>query len=147
MLHASDSDPASSGYRLLFVALVLTSLCCAPLAAQKTVETKTPAYDLHSEAKMKGTVDEVKEPAKGSEKEAIHLLIKIGADTTDLYLCPKSFLVDMGLSFAKGDEIALTGSKIKANGAELILVREVVKGNDTLVLRDDKGTPVWNWHH
>jgi hypothetical protein len=28
----------------------------------------------------------------------------------------------------------------------MILAREVVKGNDTLVLRDDKGKPVWNWH-
>jgi hypothetical protein len=27
-----------------------------------------------------------------------------------------------------------------------ILAREVVKGTDTLVLRDDKGNPVWTWH-
>ena len=24
---------------------------------------------------------------------------------------------------------------------------EVVKGNDTFVLRDEKGGPVWDWHH
>jgi hypothetical protein len=44
------------------------------------------------------------------------------------------------------DEIALTGSKVKQGEADLILAREVVKGADTLVLRDDKGNPVWNWH-
>jgi hypothetical protein len=64
----------------------------------------------------------------------------------DVYLCPKSFLDDMGMSLTKGDEIALTGSKVKAEGADLILVREVVKGNDTVVLRDGKGDPVWSWH-
>jgi hypothetical protein len=52
-----------------------------------------------------------------------------------------------GLGFSKGDEIALTGSKVKQGDADLILVREVVKGNDTLVLRDDKGNPVWSWRH
>jgi hypothetical protein len=62
-----------------------------------------------------------------------------------VYLCPESFLADMGVSFSKGDAIALTGSTVKQDGADLILAREVVKGNDTLVLRDDKGSPVWNW--
>jgi len=72
--------------------------------------------------------------------------VKNGTDTVDVYLCPKSFLQDMGVSFSKGDEIALTGSKVKQGEADLILVREVVKGSDTLVLRDEKGSPVWNWH-
>jgi hypothetical protein len=39
---------------------------------------------------MKGTVEEVKLPPKGSEKEAAHLLVKTGADTADVYLCPAS---------------------------------------------------------
>jgi hypothetical protein len=50
----------------------------------------------------------------------------------------------MGVSFGKGDEIALTGSKIKWGESDLILAREVVKGTDTLVLRDAKGNPVWS---
>ena len=52
----------------------------------------------------------------------------------------------MGVSFSKGDEIALTGSRIKQGEADVVLAREVVKGSDTLVLRDDKGNPVWTWH-
>jgi hypothetical protein len=114
------------------------------MAVQKT---DSPKYDLQSETKMKGIVDEVKLPAKGSEKDAAHLLVKSGADVIDIYLCPKSFLDDMGVTFSKGDEIALTGSKVKAEGADLILAREVVKGNDTVVLRDGKGDPVWSWRH
>ena len=52
---------------------------------------------------------------------------------------------DMGVIFAKGDEIAFTGSKVKQGEADMVLAREVVKGTDTLVLRDAKGVPVWNW--
>ena len=51
----------------------------------------------------------------------------------------------MGMSFGKGDEIALTGSKVKQGEADLTLAREVVKKEDTFVLRDDKGNPVWTW--
>ncbi len=101
-----------------------------------------PKYDPATEMKLKGTIEELKFPPKGSEKEIAHLMIKNGTDLLDIYLCPKAFMDDMGVSFAKGDEIAFTGSKVKG---DLILAREVVKGTDTLVLRDEKGNPVWGW--
>ena len=146
MRDASESSLSNHSCRI-FLAMVLISLCLTPVAAQKAQQTNSPPYDLHSETKMKATVDDVKLPPKGSEKEAVHLLVKNGADALDVYLCPKSFLDDMGASFSKGDEIALTGSKVKAGGADLILAREVVKGDATLVFRDEKGNPVWNWRH
>ena len=96
-----------------------------------------------TETKVNATVEEVKLPPKGSAKEVVHLLIKNGTETADVYLCPQSFLGDMGMSFSKGDEITLTGSKVKQDGADLILAREVVKGADKLLLRDDQGHPVW----
>ena len=91
---------------------------------------------------MKGTVEEMKLPPKGSEKEVAHLLVKTETDTVDVYLCPKAFLDDIGVSFSKGDEISLTGSKVKQGEADLVLAREVLKGTDTLVLRDEKGNPI-----
>ena len=133
-------------HRLFLLALVLPSLCVTAAIAQKSPGPSPPEYDPHTEMKMKGTVEEVKLPPKGSEKDAVHLLAKNGTETVDVYLGPKSFLDDMGMSFKKGDQIALTGSKVKQDAADLILAREVVKGTDTLVLRDDKGNPVWSWH-
>jgi hypothetical protein len=53
----------------------------------------------------------------------------------------------MGMTFAKGDEVSMTGSKIKQGDADLFLVREIVKGTDTFALRDAKGDPVWDWRH
>lgn len=50
----------------------------------------------------------MKLPPNGSEKEIIHLLAKNGTEIVDLYLCPKSFLEEMGVSLSKGDEIALS---------------------------------------
>ena len=134
--------------KILFVTALIALLAVDSASAQKSPANTTvaPKYDLQSEAKFKGTVEEVKLPPKGSEKDAAHLLVKSGTDTMDVYLCPGSFLEDMGVSFKKGDEIAFTGSKVKKDEADLILAREVVKGTDTLVLRDEKGKPIWDWH-
>ena len=116
------------------------------IATSVFAQAVAPKYDLTAEAKFKVTVQDLKLPAKGNEKDAAHLLVKSGDDTIDIYLCPKAFLDDMGATFAKGDEVTVTGSKIKQDGSDLVLARQVVKGPDTLLLRDDKGKPVWNWH-
>jgi hypothetical protein len=114
------------------------------MVAQENQEPSPPKYDLRTETKMKVTVDEVRVPTKGSEKEVAHLLVKSGTDSVDVYLCSKSFFDLMGMSFGKGDEVTLTGSKVKHGEADLILARKVVRGNDTFVLRDEKGNPFWN---
>jgi hypothetical protein len=129
-------------YKSILCAAVAILLCRALFA-----QAHPPKYDPATETKMKGVVEELKLPPKGQEKEAAHLMMKNGDDTIDIYLCPKAFMDDMGITFTKGDEIAFTGSKVKQDGADLMLAREVKKGQDTLVLRDDKGNPVWNWGH
>jgi len=124
------------------LALVITCLVCTLTVLAQKSQT-IPKYDSHAETKMKGVVEELRLPPKGSEKEIAHLLVKNDTETVDVYLCPKSFFDDMGMGFSKGDELSFTGSRVKQEGADLILVREVVKGNDTFVLRDAKGSPVW----
>jgi len=143
---AGQPKPSCEIFILLAFVMVLIS---AGAQGQKPKPSAAgiPKYDLQTEAKFKGTVEELKQPPKGSEKEITHLLVKNGTDTFDIYLGPKSFLDDMGMSFNKGDELAFTGSKVKQDGTDLILAREVVKGDNTFVLRDEKGGPVWGWHH
>jgi hypothetical protein len=128
----------------LRLSIVLAAVAAAGPAA--SAQSSLPKYDLATETKMKGTIQELKLPEKGA-KEAARLTLKSGDTTVDVYLCPKSFLDDMGSNLAKGDEVNLTGSKVKQDGTDLILAREVSKGSDTLVLRDDKGKPVWDWGH
>ena len=88
------------------ILLAIAILSALPLIAQKAQETNRPKYDLTTETKMKGTVEEVRLPPTGNAKEITHLLVKTGAEVIDVYLCPKSFLDDMGVSFSKGEEIA-----------------------------------------
>jgi hypothetical protein len=129
--------PARSNRVLIPICLV----CALTLLAQKN--PTVPKYDSHAETKIKGVVEELRLPPKGSEKAIAHLLIKNDKETFDVYLCPKSFFDDMGMGFNKGDELSFTGSIVKQDGTDLLLAREVSKGNDTFVLRDAKGSPVW----
>jgi hypothetical protein len=130
-----------SEHLLRFTFPLIALFCAVSLFAQHG--QSPPKYDSQTETKMKGTVDEVKLPSNG--KEIVYLVVKAGGDAgVEVYLCPKSFLDDMGVTFTKGEEITLTGSKVKQGDADIILAREIAKGTDTLVLRDDKGKPVWS---
>src|SRR5207247_1416639 len=86
-------------------------LYCGLSAAQAHPPKYDPATET-TETKRKGVLEELRLPPKGQEKEVVHLLIKNGNDMLDIYLCPKSFIDDMGVTFSKGDAISVTGSKV-----------------------------------
>jgi hypothetical protein len=130
--------PSTECHRILLLVLLLLSLCTPHVRAQKNREDNLPKSDAHTETKMQGSVEDVELPPKGREEEVGHLLLKGNTETVVVYLCPEAFLDDMGGSFAKGDEIAVTGSRVKQGEAEVVLAHDVVRGADTLVLRDAK---------
>jgi hypothetical protein len=121
-------------------------LWATPGFSQKTQpeDSNLPKYDLHAEIKTKGEIDEVNLRSVGTRKDFTELIIKNGDEKIHIYVCPKPFEEEMGIGFSKGDQIAVTGSKVKHEGADVILARELVKGEDTLLFRDPKGTPVWD---
>ena len=133
--------------KLLLRILLFLLLCVTPGLSQRAKEDdgSLPKYDLHTETKTKGVVEEVNLLPLGTRKDFTELIIKNGEDKVHIYVCPKPFQEEMGISFSKGDEIAVTGSKVKQEASVVILAREVVKGTDTLLFRDDKGNPVWDW--
>jgi hypothetical protein len=124
--------------------LLLWCATTAPSQKAPPADTSLPKYDLQTESKTKGVVDEVKLVPWGAKKEVSELILKIGDDKVRISVCPKPFQEEMGISFSKGDEVAITGSKVKQEGSEVILAREMIRGTDTLMFRDNKGNPVWN---
>lgn len=107
-----------------------------------------PKYDPGTETTFKATVGELKFVPPSGGKPVAYLITKAGPDkdkdTIQIFLCPKRFLEDTGVTFKADDAIEVTGSKVKLDGADLILAREVVlKGTDTLTLRFKDGKPAW----
>ena len=140
--------PSRFTSKTLLHIVILLSVGTLPARSQKKPQEQSslPKYDLHTEMKAKGVVDEVKPLQLGTKEDTTEIMMKSGSDVLVIFLCPKAYQEEMSISLIKGDEIALTGSRVQREGSDIILVREVVKGNDTMVLRDDKGNPVWNWH-
>ena len=132
--------------KILFRVALSLFLWVTPGLSQKTQpeDSSLPKYDLRAETKTKGVIDEVNLLSLGTRKDFMELIIKNGDDKIHIYVCPKPFEEEMGISFSKGDQITVTGSKAKYEGADVILARELVKGEDTLLFRDAKGTAVWD---
>lgn len=126
------------------IILIFVFVLAIPLAfAQKQ---SGPKYDKTAEVTVKGSVDEVKQP-NGPDGDT-HLILKTDKGPVEVCLCPAKFLSSLDMNFQKGDQLEVTGAKAKdkdAVGTEVILVREIVKGGNTLILRDKDGGPVWTW--
>ena len=132
---------------ILFCIQLFLLLSGTPGLSQKSQPKSDPLpkYDLQTEAKTTGVIEEVNLLPFGTRKDFTELIVKSGEDKVHIYLCPKPYQEEMGMSFSKGDEIAVTGSKVKQEAADVILARQLVKGTDTLLFRDDKGNAVWDW--
>ena len=128
--------------------LGLFPFCGVAAAQTQHASAKAPLlkYDLKAEKKINGVIQDMKLMGEG-RSALMHLVLKSGTDTFDVYLCPQQFIKDMGIELKTGDTVEIKGSTVLDNGKSVILAREVTKGTDTYVLRDDKGLPVWNWQH
>jgi hypothetical protein len=124
--------------------LIALSLLLSVTAALSQTPAPPPKYDSQTETKTKGVIEEIKTFTLGKRTDYTEAIVKSGDDKIEIYLSPKPYQDEMGISFAKGDEISVTGSKVKQEDASVILAREIVKGPDTLMFRDDKGKPVWD---
>lgn len=136
----------SRSFSCILGCVLFIALFASPGVSQKTSPgaSALPKYDPHTETKAKGLIDEVNKLPWGPKLDITELIIKSGDDKLHVYVCPQAFQDEIGVTFAKGDDIAVTGSKVKQDAGDVILVRELVRGGDTLVFRDDKGSPVWN---
>ena len=121
----------------------LLKLAAVTFLAASAFAQAPPKYDPATEGKFKGIVQELKFVPPSGAKPIAYLVMKSGTDAVQIFLCPKKFLDDMGVVFKADDEIEVVGSKIKQDGADITLAREVTKGGDTLTLRFKDGKPAW----
>jgi hypothetical protein len=137
--------PRCTGARILLQGAFALVFCLSVGICQDLPKknSSTP-YDLKAETKLNGTLQEVKLFDFATRKDFVELVVKSGDIQIIVYVCPKPFQDEMGITFIKGDVITITGAKVKREESDVILARELVKGQDTLLFRDDKGNPIWD---
>jgi hypothetical protein len=102
-----------------------------------------PAYDPAKVITTTVIVTEVREVPKGDPIEGINFTVKAKGETFNVYVAPAAFVKMFGVTFKKDQQLDITGSKMKFEGADLLLAREIHMGQIDLVLRDENGSPFW----
>lgn len=130
---------------LLLVSLVAALTVPAAWAQQRRGPGKEmPMYDPATEATVKGTVERVEEHTGPMGWTGTHLVLKTEEEALEVHLGPSAFLAEKGFAFTQGDEIEVTGSRMKYEGEEALLARTVKKGEKSLTLRNAQGIPQWS---
>jgi hypothetical protein len=92
-----------------------------------------------AETTVKGIVEDL----KPGPNQGVHVMLKTSDKTLELALGPSWYQTEKKYVIAKGDQIDVVGAKSTVEGREVLLVREVKKGSETMTFRDAKGFPMW----
>jgi hypothetical protein len=102
-------------------------------------------YNPATETTLTGTIDSVNNVASsGPGSGGLHLILAVPAGPIEVRVGPASFVSSKDVTFTKGDALTVVGSKITMAGHELVIAREITKGDQVLTLRDTKGFPLWS---
>ena|SRR5918992_861561 len=117
---------------------------------------ETPAYDTTSEGTFKGAAADVRTGTAPSWISRIHtlglghadaqdtrVLLNTGTTILEVRLGPTAFLAEKKVDIRKGDTVEVTGSRVTIGASEVVLAREIRKGESVWMVRDATGRPLW----
>jgi hypothetical protein len=133
----------------LLAAVLAAALAAAPALAQapaappaaKAPAAKAPEYDPKADVTITGVVEDFHESKTRGDHPGLHLVVKTETETIEVHACPVRFMKELEFAIEKGDTVTVIGSRPGAG--EVLVAREVQKGQTSLILRDKDGTPVW----
>jgi hypothetical protein len=143
--------------RQIMVVVAMCSLCAVVPA--RVLAGQGPTYDPAIEATHTGTVEEVQGGGPGrlgwlmrvhtlglghksaNEKQ---LFLKTDTDTLRIHLGPTAFLNDRRVEIEEGDRLVVTGSRVAIGDSQVVLAREIRKGDIAWSLRNAAGQSLWS---
>lgn len=101
-------------------------------------------YDLNTVSTMTGRVTS---PPRPGEQGSLMVTIKSGNETYNICLGPGTYWEKRGVAINLNDELTVKGSKAQGqDGKSYVLVQKLQNktSGTEVVLRNDKGVPVWS---
>jgi len=98
-------------------------------------------YNAANEVSVQGVVQSVEDfdcPVSEGEVSG-HLNLKTADGVLQVHLAPVRILRGQKISFLSGDSIAVVGSKLRLAGKKGIIAREITRGSETIIFRDQSG--------
>jgi hypothetical protein len=121
---------------------VLLIILLTALPSRKEKDSLT--YVAGNELTTSGTVEDVQEffcPV--SEDRGTHLVLNTDRGTMLVHVAISRFLRDHQISINRGDRLQVKGAKIRFQGKEGMIAREIARGEEVFTLRDASGNPLW----
>jgi hypothetical protein len=125
----------------------LSTLVSAQAAARQDVGRRRGGgnYNTATEVTFNGIVDEVQQiPAPAKGRGGLHLMVRSDAGMQEVHLGPAAYVASKHFELTKGEAIVVTGSRVKLGGQDVVIAREIKKGDQVLTLRNPKGFPLWS---
>jgi hypothetical protein len=106
--------------------------------------TQSPIYNPKTETTFTGVIQKVTEVPGPGRGTGTHIVVKGDNETMEVHVGPTWYLEQKNYSFAKGDRIEVDGSKVQYAGADVIIARQIRKGDATWTFRNEQGIPLWS---
>jgi len=130
--------------RMLKMLAVVAFVLAVVLILGKGPKQRAPQYNVATEAKVEGVVQEVRQfwcPINGDE--GTHLMLKTDTGILEVHVAPLRFLEGNDVSFRQGDQIAVVGSTVTYEGHDAMIARKITRGDQTFAFRQPNGRPLW----
>ena len=101
-------------------------------------------YDSTTETTVSGIVEEVQNVSGTRGWHGIHLQLKTADEVLDAHIGPSWFLAQKKFEISKGDQVEVTGSKLRLDNVDTLIARTIKKGDSQLTLRNEQGIPAWS---
>jgi hypothetical protein len=101
-------------------------------------------YNPETVETLSGEVVSVEKFTPGRQMSyGVHFTLKTAKETIPVHLGPSWYMEKQGMTFASGDKVEVTGSRITYQGKPTIIAAEVKRGGQVLKLRNAAGVPAW----
>lgn len=127
----------------VFVTAVVVGGSAILAAQSKTAPATAAGYDRAAETTVAGTITEVISAVGADGSVGVHAIVKTDAGLAKVQIGPAMYIGMNNFCFLSGDRVSVVGAKVTRSGAPAVWARSVTKDGQTLVLRDENGTPKW----
>ncbi len=103
------------------------------------------AYSAGNEFTAAGTVEDVQEfYCPVTDDRGTHVMLKTDRGTILVHVAISRFLREHKFAIRPGERWQVTGAKIRYQGKEGMIAREIIRGDEVFTMRDAAGKPLWS---
>jgi hypothetical protein len=122
--------------RIALFAVVALLVSLALFAAE-------PRYDPSKEITLSGSAMYVATHPSGASWTGVYTIMREGTGEIEVHLAPDAFLLNEGIELKTGDSLKVVGSRVRWNGTDIVLARQITVKDKVIQLREKNGTPRW----